>query len=119
MGSGDIGTNGSVHWQINYTDTVGVPDHKDLDDTKKHPGKPGADPRPPIGDGKAGSGLLRVTLRFNNPAEARKILGDALASLQGGPANIRAVTIDLPIRGFRPNAPNPANRDEWEIGVDW
>jgi len=116
MGSGDIGSNGSVHWQINYTDTVGVPDHKDLDDSKKHPGKPGVDPRPPIGDGKAGSGLLRVTLRFNSPAEARKVIGDALTKLA---ANAKDVVIDLPIRGFRPNAPNPAIRDEWEIGVDW
>jgi len=115
MGGGDFGSNGSVHWQINYHD-AGQPDHHDYDDTKKHPGKPGPDPRPPIGEGKGGPGTLRVTLRFNSPAEARKVLSEALANL---PPNTKDVKLDVPIRGYRPNPPNVLKRDEWEIGVDW
>src|SRR5712671_4086608 len=122
MGSGDFGSNGSMHWQVNYSDVNGQPDHLDYDNTKRHPGGPPDVPppnRPDIGAGKAGSGLLRVTIRFNSPPDARRVLNDALANLQAAPANTKDVTLDVPIRGFRPQRPNPANRDEWEIGVDW
>jgi hypothetical protein len=119
MGSGDIGSNGSVHWMISYTDVVGAPpDHKDWDDSKRHPGGP-PDARPEIGAGKAGPGLLRVTLRFNSPVEATRVLTDALAALKAAPPNTTNVTLDVPIRGYRPQAPNAANRNDWEIGVDW
>ena len=123
MGSGDIGSNGSVHWMINYTDVNGAPAHWDYDNSKRHPqGPPDPPPaRPDIGDGKAGSGKLRVTLRFNNPADARKVIAQVWKDLQAAPANTTVVSIDFPIRGYRPpaQAPDPANRNEWEVGVDW
>ena len=114
MGWGDFGSNGSVHWQINYDD-AGEPDHLDYDDTKAHPQKPGINPTDPqIGDGKAGRGRFRVTLRFQSRGAASQALNDALKELGPGGTAI----IEVPIRAYR-GRPDPKNRDEWEIGVDW
>jgi len=124
MGWGDFGSNGSMHWQIGYDDLTGAPPfppaHVDYDNEKRHPGGP-PDTRPPIGQGKGGSGTVRVTLRFNDPADARRVIEQAWKNLQSAPANTKEVIIDVPIRGYRPpaQAPNPTNRSEWEVGVDW
>jgi hypothetical protein len=118
MGGGDFGSDGSVHWNVKYSDNpADPPDHLDYDDTKKHPDKPGTDPRPPIGDGKAGKGLFRVTIRCKNAAEAAKLLSDATARNQL--AGSSDVVIDFPIKPYKPKPPNPKNRNEWEISVDW
>jgi hypothetical protein len=117
MGFGDFGSNGSMHWQVNYRDAAGPPDTQGRDDRKKHPRKPGADPRPPIGDGKAGAGLLRVTIRCNTSADAAKMLTDALNAVKA--ASAKDFTLDVPIKDYRNTPPNTGNRDEWEIGVDW
>lgn len=118
MGSGDFGSDGSVHWNVKYSDaSADPPKYVEHDDTKKHPDKPGNDPRPPIGDGKAGSGLFRVTIRCKDAAEAEKLLNDAIARRQL--ASSSDVVIDFPIKAYRPNFPNPKNRNEWEISVDW
>jgi hypothetical protein len=119
MGFGDFGSNGSVHWQIAYSDAPGAPpDHLDYDNSKIHPGNPNRDGRPPIGDGKGGRGLMRVTIRCNNPAEVRKMLADAESRREAAP-NSSEVFLDVPIRPFRGSPPNPKNRNEWEVGVDW
>ena len=118
MGGGDFGSDGSVHWNVKYSDDPADPPKQfDQDNTKKHPGNPGNDPRPPIGTGKAGPGLFRVTIRCKNAAEAEKLLNDAVAKRQL--ANSSDVVIDFPIKAYRPNPPNPKNRNEWEISVDW
>ena len=106
MGSGDFGSDGSVYWNVKYSDVATDPTNEDgHDDTKKHPDRPGNDPRPPIGDGKAGAGLLRVTIRCKNAAEAAKLLSDAAArterhasSSESDPARRSSVTAAQPDR---------------------
>ena len=56
MGSGAFGSNGSVHWEIRYSDRRNAdPDHRDYDDSKRHPGDPTKEKLglPLIGEGKA------------------------------------------------------------------
>ena len=124
MGWGDFGSNGSMHWQIGYDDLTGAPPftaaHVDYDNEKRHPGGP-ADTRPVIGQGKGGPSTIRVTLRFNDPADARKVIEQVWRNLQAAPPPTKEVIIDVPIRGYRPpaQAPNSSNRSEWEVGVDW
>lgn len=138
MGWGDFGSNGSVHWRLTYNDATGSVAHLGYDDLKKHPDKPGNDPRPGIGQGKAGPGKLRVTARFQNASDARDAVVGTLSSLHQNPDQARVAIaqalsslqaqnpivktdaiLDIPIFGFRPKAPDPTKRSEWEVSVDW
>lgn len=116
MGWGDFGSNGSVHWRITYNDATGSIDHLDYDDFKKHPKKPDPDTRPPIGDGKAGAGKFVVTARYNNHGEAKAALTQAMAKLGSGGT---VVSLEVDVHANYRAKINPANRDEWEISVDW
>jgi hypothetical protein len=118
MGGGDFGSDGSVHWNVRYGDKPGDPvDHMDYDNLKEHPGKPSPGKGPFIGDGKAGKGLFRVTIRCKNAADAAKMLKDATTKQESTGAS--DVILDFPIKNYRPNPPDEMNRNEWEISVDW
>ena len=104
MGSGEFGSNGSVYWQVSYTETGG-PDHVDYDLKEHHK----------IGTGKPGGdhpGVFRITARFKTPADADKWL--KAASVQG-----KTVILDVPVRAFDDVKNGPGNRNDWEIRVDW
>jgi hypothetical protein len=103
MGSGEIGSNGSVHWRISYNEQ-GVADHVDYD-TK---------PYDQIGKGKPNGdhpGHIRVTARFKTANAASA----ALAGAQKG----NTLVIDIPVRPFNEVQNGPGNPNDWEVRVDW
>ena len=116
MGYGEFGSNGSVHWQINYKEN-GPVDHVDNDDTKKHPGN-GGNPNPRvIGSGKPKGdhpGRFRVILRYQNATDATAALQQAKTTADGGGGVI--VELDVPLRPFQAD---PGDPNDWEIRVDW
>lgn len=113
MGSGEFGSNGSVHWAIDYGDT-GMADHLDYDDTKKHPGN-AVSTNPVIGAGKGHAGVFRITARYLNNAQAQKALTAAQAKLGSG----KVVELDVDLRPFGAVQAGPGPLGTWEIKVDW
>jgi hypothetical protein len=97
MGSGDFGSNGSVHWNVRHTG----------------PGagqSSGKDPIPftQIGNGGGHGGSFRVRMRFASVAAAQTALSNAQVNGQG------VVTLLVPKeepQRSQPGAP--------EIEVDW
>jgi hypothetical protein len=121
MGSGAFGSNGSVHWEIKYSDrpTAGAA-HRDSDSSKRHPGdrRKGLPvfwkSRPVIGAGKAKSHpeKFRVTARYPDKGSALHALERAMKALKGG----RVVVLDVDVRPFQEREGVP---DRWEVKVDW
>ena len=105
MGSGEIGSNGSVHWKVTYDDNAISADHMDYDDAVVH-GQ--------IGKSKNHAGTFRVTARFNNETEARQALKDLQARFAKNPGNIIYLDVDL-----RPKKKKPGPSHEWELRIDW
>jgi|SRR6187401_708486 hypothetical protein len=105
MGSGDIGSNGSVHWKVTYDDDAISADHMDYDNVLKHKD---------IGKSKGHTGKFRVTARFNSEKEA----GQAIRELAARFAKVPSSTIFLDVN-TRPQKPKPGPSHEWEIRIDW
>src|SRR5215216_4605883 len=113
MGSGDIGSNGSVHYSFNHNDSPGNPAHvKD------------ADPIPfgQIGRGSNGGknhvGFFAVRMRFPDTAAARNALNAAIAT--AGPAAGGAgvyVTCLVPV--VTPSRTDPGLNPYNEVKIDW
>lgn len=116
MGSGAFGSNGSVHWEIRYTDGKNSkPDHRDYDDTKRHPDDPNkAATLPLIGQGKA-KGSFRITARYPNKAAAVQALEAALKKAESSKGS-SVVVLDVGLRNFRQRS---GNSDGWEVKIDW
>lgn len=119
MGSGAFGSNGSVHWEIKYSDKPTAPAaHRDYDSAKRHPGDSRkAVPlksRPVIGTGKANSHpeKFRVTARYPDKASALYALEEAIKRLKGG----KVVVLDVDLRPFTLQSGDPRR---WEVKVDW
>jgi hypothetical protein len=118
MGSGDFGSNGSVHWRVKYSDVVGnPPDHLDYDNTKKHPGQPfnSTDARPMIGS-NGHPGKFRIRARYPNHGLAQAALNAAQA---GFGATDTVIELDVDLRPFAQVSNGPGNPDDWEINVEW
>jgi hypothetical protein len=117
MGSGDFGSNRSVHWRIKYSDVGADPaDHLDYDDTKKHPEEPDPDDkRPPIGRPGHPS-QFRIKARYQNHGLARAALAAAEARL--GTAG-RVIELDVNLRPFDQVSQGPGEPQDWEINVEW
>ena len=109
MGSGDFGSNGSVHWRINYKEN-GPADHVDFDD-KKHDqiglGK---------GAGKDHEGTFRVTARYRTHDQAADALEAAKKRLG---ATGTVVELDVDVRPFASVETDPGDPQTWEVKVDW
>jgi hypothetical protein len=117
MGWGGFGSNGSVHWQINYKDK-GPPAHVDYDDTKKHPGNTkkvcaaiGA------GAGKTHEGQFRVTARYDTRVQALAALAEAQKKLKNSKA--RAIELDVELRPYHKVKTTPGSPSNWEVMVNW
>jgi hypothetical protein len=107
MGSGDFGSNGSVHWRIIHT----------IDETRKEPGfVRGRDPNVPC-DNKSDNSLLpddfKVTLRFKSRGQLDEALSEAQRKL--GPET-KILVIHVPRRENPPPEPPTKN---WEVTVAW
>lgn len=119
MGSGAFGSNGSVHWEIRYGDGPSAkPDHRDYDDSKRHPGDPtiGKKGLPLIGQGKAKE-KFRITAHYPSKDAAIDALQRALKKVErsiGKDAKTVVLTVDL--RNFKKRSGDP---DGWEVKVDW
>jgi hypothetical protein len=109
MGSGDFGSDGSVHWDIAATSAPS----NGVDTLKKHPDRPGADPRPVIG-APPHPRSFQVTMRFTTIEAAQ----DALKGVGPTPAPGGGfeVVVLVPVRPYQTTA-GPKNR--WEVSVDW
>jgi len=136
MGYGEVGSNGSVHWNMNHKESGNVT-HSQVDKTKKHPGK-GGTPGLEIGEGKPNGnhpGKFRVTARYQNAAQAEKALRGALASLYPNPADAldalqnglgilggpiqRIAILDIDLRPFGAVSQGPGDPKDWELRFDW
>ena len=104
MGSGDFGSNGSVHWRIKYDDDVDYADHVDID----------AVAHEHIGVKKNHAGKFRVTARYNSVDEARL----ALKELQDRFAKHPSQALHLDVNA-RPKSDDPGPVHAWEVRVDW
>src|SRR5690242_15268202 len=105
MGYGEVGSNGSVHWQIGYDDNPGdPPDHKDYD-TRLYE---------EIGSGKGHQGAFRIKARYQNKAQAQKALAEAQARLDASRDGVVELDVNL-----RPKQNQPGPSDRWEIRIDW
>ena len=95
MGSGDFGSDGSVHWNVRHTGS-GQPVHS-------------VDPVPyaDIGNEGGHGGFFRVILRFESETAARSALGNAQFAGNG------IATILVPKMPERNNPVPP------EVKVDW
>ena len=103
MGSGDFGSNGSVHWRIIHT----------IDENRKARGfVRGRDPNVPCERPKVESLLpsdFVVTLRFNTRRQLEEALGNARS--EG-----RTLVLRVPRREEPPNEPPET---DWEVTVAW
>jgi hypothetical protein len=117
MGSGAFGSNGSVHWEIAYGDGPNAKaDHRDYDDSKRHPADPSVRKRalPVIGQGKA-KNRFRITARYPTKAAAISALTKALERAEG-PKGSKIVVLKVDLRNFRKRSGKPKN---WEVKIDW
>ena len=126
MGTGQVGSDGSVHWVVAY------------DDVSHAPISGGADPlaHGNIGHGgngpdKGHGGTFRLSLRFDSAQAAANALGNALRALPGiGVADLNralagvaaggagfVATLDVPVT--LPRRANPMSNLPWEIVIDW
>ena len=113
MGSGDIGSNGSVHYTLSHNDTPATPAHfKDVD------------PIPPgqIGRGSNGTknhpGFFAVRMRFPNVTAATNALNAAIAGAGTVPGGGEIyVTCLVPV--VTPTRTNPDQNPYYEINIDW
>jgi|SRR5882672_646991 len=103
MGSGEFGSNGSVHWRIDYEDGTGAA-HVDYD-TKFYDD---------IGANKNHKGKFRVTARYNTYKEALAAVEQALKNLQSNQTDIVQLDVDL-----RPETSKLPTSQDCEIKVDW
>ena len=105
MGSGDFGSNGSVHWRIIHT----------VDENRKAKGfVRGRDPNVPCERPKIESLLpsdFVVTLRFNSARELKKALAAAKRERRK-----KTLVIRVPRREEPPSKPPEKN---WEVTVAW
>ena len=105
MGSGEFGSNGSVHWKVTYEDGNG-PAHVDWD-TRRYED---------VGRTKGHPRMFRVTARYRNYQQARAALQRALARLQTSDGDRNVVELDV---NLRKKQRTPGTTDAWEIKVDW
>jgi hypothetical protein len=107
MGSGDFGSNGSVHWRIIHT----------VDENRKAKGfVRGRDPNVPCERPKIESLLpddFEVTLRFNSRRQLDEALSDAQRALR---PETKTLVIRVPRREKPPSKPPEKN---WEVTVAW
>ena len=108
MGDGAFGSNGSVHWEIRNSSTVG----NGVDTLKKHPDKPGQDVRPIIGTPEH-QRKFRVTARYPSDTAADAALADLNARHKPGDTEL---VLYVDVRPYQ-DAPGPSIR--WEVTVDW
>ena len=102
MGSGEFGSNGSVHWKVKYNDgPKSPPDHMDYDNH----------PYASIGKSKGHHRKFRIVARYKSHEQAKAALEAALQNLR---SNI--VRLDVNLRKRRAT---PGSSDRWEIRVDW
>ena len=113
MGSGDIGSNGSVHYTITHNDTPATPAHfKDAD-----PIAAGQIGRGSNG-GKNHPGFFSVRMRFPDVAAATTALNAAVAAAATLPgAGGIYVTCLVPV--VTPIRTDPAQNPYSEIKIDW
>jgi hypothetical protein len=116
MGSGEFGSNGSVHWRVNHKDT-GNPNHNDVDNSKKHPANNNPD-KSVIGSGgkKNHPGAFRITARYATNAQAQEALAAAERKLAAGGTELE---LDVQLRPYDDVKNSPGPSDFWEIRVDW
>jgi hypothetical protein len=114
MGSGAFGSNGSVLWEIKYSDKpTAAPAHRDFDAAKRHPGDHRKDlpasgkSRPMIGAGKTHSHpeKFRVTARYPNKASALHALETAVRRLKRG----KVVVLDVDLLAFHAAGRRPGS----------
>ncbi|HKY22317.1 MAG TPA: hypothetical protein VJM31_13975 [Vicinamibacterales bacterium] len=118
MGSGNFGTNESMHWAVSHSDRAG--------DTTIT----GRDPIPVelIGEGTDGKGnsagkghrgYLRVRLRFTGQG-GRKSLADLLAYLsKNAPTDDYELDIRVPAIPRTQEEITKGTKGPWEVRVDW
>jgi len=113
MGSGDIGSNGSVHYSISHNDSPGAPGHyKDYDPI------PSGDIGRGSNGGKNHPGTFAVRMRFPDVASATNALNAAIATASTVPnGNGIYVTCLVPV--VAPPRTDPALNPFYEINVDW
>jgi hypothetical protein len=104
MGSGEFGSNGSVHWKVSYDDDASYADHVDYDELR----------HTKIGKKKKHPGKFRVTARYETVADARKALKEAQARFKKTPSRILHLDVDA-----REEQPNPGPSHDWELRIDW
>jgi|1185.fasta_scaffold597352_1 hypothetical protein len=104
MGSGDIGSNGSVHWKVTYDDNAISADHMDYDEMDHKT----------IGLDKGHPGKFRLTARFQSIEDAEQALGDIAKRFKNTPS--KEIYLDVNVR---PERPKPGPSHEWEIRIDW
>jgi hypothetical protein len=114
MGSGDIGTNGSVHYTITHDDaSSGKPIYKDHDPIRYDQ----------IGRGTGGTpkdhpGYLAVRMRFPDAAAARIALDAAVASAGAVPGG-NGVYVTCLVPAVTPQRMDPEADPFYEVRVDW
>jgi hypothetical protein len=126
MGNGQVGGNGSVHWEILHEDDSGKPKKLTAKQNQSgHPGKAddvnvdkGALGKDGIAVGNVGKrkghrGKFRVRLRFENIADAKSAAAGAQnVMLEDG---MFVLVLDVPvIERAKPSDPPP-----YEVRVDW
>jgi hypothetical protein len=110
MGGGAFGSNGSVHWQVGYTD--GAPADYSAKDSKNYDN---------IGLGKgAGNdhkGTFRIIARFKTRGQADAALKRAREVFDQSAGS--EVILDVTLRPFDEVKSGPGDPRTWEVMVDW
>jgi hypothetical protein len=116
MGSGAFGSNGSVHWEVRYSNAANAKaDHRDIDDSRRHPGDRNRTRRAlPLIGGRTKQ-KFRVIARYPTRDAAIQALKRALSTTQHSKRN-KPVVLNVDLRSYRKN---PGNPDRWEVKVDW
>jgi hypothetical protein len=104
MGFGDFGSNGSVHWLIQYDDDARCSDHVDVDRLEHKL----------IGVKKKHKGKFRVTARYNTIDEAKAALKAAQDRFDRKPGVVLQLDVNV-----RPEQDDPGPIDTWEVRIDW
>jgi hypothetical protein len=107
MGSGDFGSNGSVHWGV----SGGTAPGNGVDREKRHP-RGGPNGRPVIGAPNHPE-TFRVTLRYSNPGDAQAAVTALTKTFSPGTT---VLVLDVPVR---PYVGVPGQTNTWEVSVDW
>ena len=116
MGSGAFGSNGSVHWEIRYSNASNAaPDHRDIDDSKRHPGDKSKAKKGLACIGGAADSAFRVTARYPSKEAAVDALQRALDRTQNAKRNT-PVVLKVKLRPFKTS---PGNPERWEVKINW